>query len=136
MSVHRDRHAAVPPPEAPHVAHRVALALEHLPATDDARTWLPVAVERIVERFQPKRLLLFGSQVHGSPRPDSDVDLLVVAEAGVDCGAMTVAILRELRDLPIAKDVLVTTTAAAPPAGSVLDQALTSGVTLYDATER
>ncbi|HET6401760.1 MAG TPA: nucleotidyltransferase domain-containing protein [Candidatus Kapabacteria bacterium] len=33
---------------------------------------------QIAERFHPSRIVLFGSQVWGSPRPDSDVDLLVV----------------------------------------------------------
>jgi predicted nucleotidyltransferase len=33
---------------------------------------------QIAERFQPERIILFGSYAYGSPRPDSDVDLLVV----------------------------------------------------------
>ena len=32
----------------------------------------------IVRAFRPKRIILFGSYAHGRPRPDSDVDLLVV----------------------------------------------------------
>ena len=34
--------------------------------------------ERIVREFQPDRIILFGSYAHGEPRPDSDVDLLVI----------------------------------------------------------
>jgi len=34
--------------------------------------------ERIVREFQPERIILFGSYAYGQPRPDSDVDLLVV----------------------------------------------------------
>lgn len=34
--------------------------------------------ERIVREFQPDRIILFGSYAYGEPRPDSDVDLLVV----------------------------------------------------------
>lgn len=34
--------------------------------------------ERIVQEFQPERIILFGSYAYGQPRPDSDVDLLVV----------------------------------------------------------
>jgi len=34
--------------------------------------------EQIVRKFQPERIILFGSYAHGQPRPDSDVDLLVV----------------------------------------------------------
>jgi predicted nucleotidyltransferase len=34
--------------------------------------------ERIAREFQPERIILFGSYAYGDPRPDSDVDLLVV----------------------------------------------------------
>jgi uncharacterized protein len=34
--------------------------------------------DRIVKEFEPERVVLFGSHAYGSPRPDSDVDLLVV----------------------------------------------------------
>ncbi|MGH9448213.1 MAG: nucleotidyltransferase domain-containing protein [Terriglobia bacterium] len=34
--------------------------------------------ERIVREFQPDKIILFGSYAHGEPRPDSDIDLLVV----------------------------------------------------------
>ncbi len=34
----------------------------------------------IAERFQPDKIILFGSYAYGTPTPDSDVDLLVVME--------------------------------------------------------
>ena len=34
--------------------------------------------DRIVERFQPEKVILFGSYAYGNPTPDSDVDVLVV----------------------------------------------------------
>lgn len=34
--------------------------------------------ERIAREFQPERIILFGSYAYGQPRPDSDIDLLVV----------------------------------------------------------
>ena len=34
----------------------------------------------IAERFQPEKIILFGSHAHGQPTEDSDVDLLVVME--------------------------------------------------------
>src|SRR5205807_3380824 len=34
--------------------------------------------ERIVQQFQPERIILFGSYAYGRPTEDSDVDLLVV----------------------------------------------------------
>ncbi len=37
-------------------------------------------VEQIVEKFQPEKIILFGSYAYGQPRPESDVDLLVVMD--------------------------------------------------------
>jgi len=37
-------------------------------------------VNQIVERFDPERVILFGSYASGRPRPGSDVDLLVVMD--------------------------------------------------------
>lgn len=41
-------------------------------------------IERLVERlragYAPERVILFGSHAYGAPRPDSDIDLLVVKE--------------------------------------------------------
>jgi len=34
----------------------------------------------IVQQFNPQRIILFGSYAYGQPRPDSDVDLLIVKE--------------------------------------------------------
>lgn len=33
---------------------------------------------RIVQRFSPDKIILFGSQAYGQPQPDSDYDLLVI----------------------------------------------------------
>ncbi len=41
---------------------------------DDIRSVL----DAVVREFRPDRVILFGSRVYGDPRPDSDVDLLVV----------------------------------------------------------
>jgi len=35
-------------------------------------------VQQIAEKFQPEKIILFGSYAYGTPRPESDVDLLVV----------------------------------------------------------
>lgn len=36
------------------------------------------AVNRLVETFTPDRIYVFGSQARRTPRPDSDIDILVV----------------------------------------------------------
>jgi predicted nucleotidyltransferase len=38
-------------------------------------------VRALVDRFQPERVILFGSYAYGTPNADSDVDLLVVMPA-------------------------------------------------------
>src|SRR3990172_11392270 len=37
-------------------------------------------VRQIVEKFKPQKIILFGSYARGNPRPESDVDLLVVMD--------------------------------------------------------
>jgi predicted nucleotidyltransferase len=34
--------------------------------------------ERIAREFDPEKIILFGSHAYGTPREDSDVDLLVI----------------------------------------------------------
>src|SRR6266851_4336652 len=47
---------------------------------------IPVAAirrfaRRIAERFQPDKIILFGSYAYGKPHEDSDVDILVIMPA-------------------------------------------------------
>ena len=37
-------------------------------------------VRQIIERFQPRQVILFGSYAYGEPHPGSDVDMLVVMD--------------------------------------------------------
>ncbi len=41
-------------------------------------------VDRIAERFRPRRIILFGSYARGAPRPESDVDLLVLMDTAAE----------------------------------------------------
>jgi len=54
-------------------------------------------VKRIVERFQPLRIVLFGSHARGEAGKWSDVDLLVVLPEVADKRKATVEILRSFR---------------------------------------
>jgi uncharacterized protein len=49
--------------------------------------------DRIAAEFRPRRIVLFGSQAHGAPREDSDVDMLVVMPFEGSALRKTVAIL-------------------------------------------
>lgn len=54
-------------------------------------------VRQIVEQFDPERIILFGSYAYGTPRPDSDVDLLVVMNTPLREVQQEIAIQRTLR---------------------------------------
>ena len=41
---------------------------------------LDVITKKIVKQFEPERVILFGSQVTGEAKEESDVDLLVIKE--------------------------------------------------------
>ncbi len=60
--------------------------------------------ERIIENFQPIRIILFGSYARGTPDYHSDIDLMVVMEDGTNEYETAVKILELLADSPVAKD--------------------------------
>jgi len=66
-------------------------------------------VLRIVERFDPERIILFGSAARGNAGPDSDVDLLVVMPVEGSRREKAVEIGVAVNDIPVPKDIVVTT---------------------------
>ena len=66
-------------------------------------------VNRIVERFDPEQIILFGSYARGSANPDSDVDLLVVMKNVKSKRAKQVEMRCALHDIRIPKDIIVVT---------------------------
>jgi predicted nucleotidyltransferase len=44
------------------------------------RTVIGQIVRRLVEHYEPQRIILFGSYAHGEPDEDSDIDLLIIKE--------------------------------------------------------
>ena len=103
-------------------------------------TMISVVVDRIVERFEPSRVLIFGSQARGTAHRRSDVDLLVVMPEVEDKRRTAIDIRRSLGDLSISKDVVVTTPEEIERrghvVGSVLHAALREGRVVYDAQMR
>ena len=99
-------------------------------------TIISTMVERIVGRFQPVRIVLFGSYARGTAIESSDVDLLVVMGNVQDKRRAAVEIRRSLGDLPVSKDIVVTTpdeiANRGDVVGSVLHAALREGVTVYE----
>ena len=65
-------------------------------------------VKRIVKRFQPEQVILFGSQARGEAGPDSDVDLLVVMDFKGTAFDKGLEIMQALHDRLVPVDVIVT----------------------------
>lgn len=93
-------------------------------------------VERIVGQFEPSRVVLFGSHARGDAQERSDVDLLVVMPDALDQRKAAVDMHVCLADLPVAKDIVVTTPDEIERrghlVGTVLRAALREGKVLYE----
>ena len=66
-------------------------------------------VKRIVKKFDPDKIILFGSHARGEAGPDSDVDLLVVMPVEGSRREKALEISSLLRDFVIPTDIIVTT---------------------------
>jgi predicted nucleotidyltransferase len=93
-------------------------------------------VDRIAARFQPARILLFGSRARGTANRWSDVDLLVVMDAVEDKRRAAVEMRQALGNLTVSKDIVVTTpdeiARRGNVVGSVLRAALREGKVVYE----
>ena len=70
---------------------------------------ISTVTERIVRDFHPVQIILSGSHARGDAHRHSDVDLLVIFSELADKRKTAVDIRRALGDIPVAKDILVTT---------------------------
>jgi uncharacterized protein len=77
-----------------------------LPVTDEI---LAEIVRRIVEKFDPEKIILFGSYAYGRPHQDSDVDLFVVMESSQRQVEREVAVSLLILPRPFPIDVIVRT---------------------------
>ena len=68
---------------------------------------ISIMVNRIVMKFQPIRIVLFGSQARGDATESSDIDLLVIMNDVKDTRQAAIAIRRLLKDMPVSKDIIV-----------------------------
>ena len=66
-------------------------------------------IRQIVEGVHPLRVVLFGSHAYGTPRRDSDVDLLVVMQSKKRPVERAVEVSKVLQFYPFPMDILVRT---------------------------
>lgn len=100
------------------------------------KEWVPDLVGRLVERFDPVRIVRFGSVAQGAEGPDSDIDLLVVLPKVNDKHGTAVAMRLALADFPVPNDVFPTDPQELDlrgnSLGSVLRSALRDGRVVYE----
>lgn len=63
--------------------------------------------DRLVEGFQPVRIILFGSQARGQADARSDLDLLVICPFDGSRRELMLRMDRSLNGLGLARDILV-----------------------------
>ena len=66
-------------------------------------------VKQIADQFQPEKIILFGSYAYGQPKPESDVDLLVVMDTPLRSRQQRLEISRALSPRPFPLDIVIRT---------------------------
>src|SRR5688572_406552 len=98
--------------------------------------YLSEVVDRIVRKFHPEKIILFGSCARGNAHKDSDLDLLVVLSKVEHKRKVAIEVLRALNGLPISKDVIITTPQEIEERGKtigyILRPALEEGKVIYE----
>jgi predicted nucleotidyltransferase len=96
---------------------------------------IELMVERLVDRFDPDQIILFGSQARGTAAPGSDVDLLVIMPVSGSKRAKQLEMRVALHDIAVAKDIILATPDEVARrrdiVGTIIRPALREGKVLY-----
>ncbi|MFN0050221.1 MAG: nucleotidyltransferase domain-containing protein [Cytophagales bacterium] len=68
---------------------------------------IQTVVNKIVESYNPERIVLFGSYANGNPNENSDLDLLIVKDSDLSNHQLAVQIKRQLVDAKFDMDIIV-----------------------------
>jgi predicted nucleotidyltransferase len=102
----------------------------------NTRDVLQEITRRIVAVSDPEQIVLFGSHARGQAGPDSDIDVLVIAQGITSPRQESVRIQRALRGLLVPVDVVVVTPQQLDTyrdaIGLVYRSALREGKVLYE----
>lgn len=95
-------------------------------------------VKRLVDRFDPEQIILFGSHARGTAGPDSDIDLLVIMPVTGSKRAKQIEMRVALHDIRAPKDIILATpdevTRRRNIVGTIIRPALREGKVLYART--
>lgn len=93
---------------------------------------------RIAEHFHPHRIILFGSHAYGTPRPESDLDLLIEMDTNLR-EAQQALLIRQYLKPTFGLDLLVYTPARLRQrvewGDSFLREILERGIVLYESAD-
>lgn len=96
---------------------------------------IQMMVDRLVERFDPDQIILFGSQARGTAGPGSDVDLLVIMPVSGSKRARQLEMRLALHDIAVPKDIILATPDEVARrrdiVGTIVRPALREGKVLY-----
>ena len=96
---------------------------------------IDLMVKRLVERFDPDQIVLFGSHARGTAGPDSDVDLLVVMPVSGPKREKRIEMRVALHDIAMPKDIILVTPEEVARqrniVGTIIRPALREGKVLY-----
>ena len=102
---------------------------------DTTEQTIQMMVQRLVDRFDPDQIILFGSQARGTAGPGSDVDLLVVMPVAGSKREERVEMRIALHDIAVPKDILLATPEEIAQdrdlVGTIIRPALREGKVLY-----
>jgi len=94
------------------------------------------AIQKIVDKLNPEKIILFGSYAYGRPTPHSDVDLLVVLKTRASLKERSWKVSRLLLPRPFPVDILVKTPKeiekALKSGDFFVQEILTRGKVLYE----
>lgn len=93
-------------------------------------------IAAITSKFNPRKILLFGSYASGNPTPDSDLDLLVVMDTDRPKNKRSTPTRLLLQPMPCSMDVLVFTLEEVAywngTVNHIITEAFQMGKVLYD----
>lgn len=97
-------------------------------------------VRRLVSRFDPEQIILFGSYATGKAGPNSDADLLVIMDIQGPKRPKTVEMYGALAGVGLAKDIILITPEELElhrnDPWSIVHSAVREGRVLYDRAHR